>query len=303
VPPQRVLSASRYRKASAARHSRKRAVALRKQIRVAQVVGLSAALAAAASASTVAVGIGQGQAPSQAALAQPQLEALTTARIDRSQQATRDGYRDDLSQAVTRKLQASAEEQAQVRAAKLAAQRNLMQRRAAALAAAKAAAAKATAAKVAAAKAAAAAAQARQQAAAKAAAQADAVLPTTGYRITATFGQGGSRWARDHTGTDFAAPTGTPVRSVMAGEVIAAEYAGAYGRQVKVRHTNGTVTSYSHMSMFAVSAGDKVAAGDKVGEIGMTGNTTGPHLHFEVLPDGENQIDPMPWLRKHGLNP
>jgi murein DD-endopeptidase MepM/ murein hydrolase activator NlpD len=128
------------------------------------------------------------------------------------------------------------------------------------------------------------------------------VLPTTGYRLTAHFGQAGGRWARNHTGLDFAAPLGTPVRSVLAGEVIQAAYEGAYGRQVKVRHADGTVTSYSHMSEFAVSVGDTVAAGDKVGAIGVTGNTTGPHLHFEVLLGGDNQVDPEPWLRDHGVS-
>jgi len=89
----------------------------------------------------------------------------------------------------------------------------------------------------------------------------------------------------------------------MAGVVIQADYEGAYGRQVKVRHADGTVTSYSHMSEFDVSVGDHVAAGDKVGAIGVTGNTTGPHLHFEVLPGGGDPIDPEPWLREHGVNP
>ena len=129
------------------------------------------------------------------------------------------------------------------------------------------------------------------------------ILPTTGYHLTARFNQAGGRWAHNHTGLDFAAPMGTPVRSVMAGEVIQADWEGAYGRQVKVRHADGTVTSYSHMSEFDVSVGDSVQAGTMVGRIGMTGNTTGPHVHFEVLPDGGAPIDPEPWLREHGLNP
>ena len=129
------------------------------------------------------------------------------------------------------------------------------------------------------------------------------VLPTSGYHLTARFDQAGGRWAHNHTGLDFAAPMGTPVRSVMAGEVIQADFEGAYGRQVKVRHADGTVTSYSHMSEFDVSVGDSVKAGTMVGRIGMTGNTTGPHVHFEVLPGGGSPIDPEPWLREHGLNP
>ena len=129
-------------------------------------------------------------------------------------------------------------------------------------------------------------------------------IMVTGYHITATFGQGGSRWAHNHTGLDFAAPMGTPIHSVMKGVVIFADWAGPYGRQVQVRHEDGTVTWYNHMSKFSVSVGETVYAGDQVGAIGMTGNTTGPHLHFEVHPDGGSAVDPDPWLRNHcGLNP
>jgi len=278
-----------------------------------QLIGLGAALAAAAG--TTAVGLtssatsptaGTGLNPSQA-------DALTASRIDRRDLGSRGAPRPTLSQ---------ADQAAQARA-KLAANATLTQRRALALAAAKATAAKkaaaqaraAAAAKTAAiaqanrelrAKAAAAAkaeAKARAKAAAAAAAAPKIVLPTTGYHLTARFDQAGGRWAHNHTGLDFAAPIGTPVRSVMAGEVIQADWEGAYGRQVKVRHADGTVTSYSHMSEFDVSVGDKVQAGSMVGRIGVTGNTTGPHVHFEVLPGGGSPIDPEPWLRKHGVNP
>ncbi|MEV0287252.1 M23 family metallopeptidase [Kribbella sp. NPDC050820] len=265
-----------------------------------QLIGLTAALAAAAG--TTAVGVSSsasGPSTASTGLSPSQADALTAARVERRDLASRDASRIDLSLAATRKAQ--AEKAAQARAARLAANATLTQRRALALAAAKAAAAKK------------AAAQARALAAAKAAAIAKAkaaekantnkvVLPTTGYRLTAHFGQAGGRWARNHTGLDFAAPIGTPVRSVMAGEVIQAAYAGAYGRQVKVRHADGTVTSYSHMSEFDVSVGDMVSTGEQVGAIGMTGNTTGPHLHFEVLRGGDVQIDPEPWLSDHGVN-
>ena len=72
---------------------------------------------------------------------------------------------------------------------------------------------------------------------------------------------------------------------------------------MKVRHADGTVTSYGHMSEFTVNVGDVVAAGTQVGSIGMSGNTTGPHVHFEVLLGGSEQVDPEPWLRDHGVNP
>ncbi|MEV4261060.1 M23 family metallopeptidase [Kribbella sp. NPDC049584] len=267
-----------------------------------QLIGLTAALAAAAG--TTAVGLSSSAAGPAAANESPglspsQADALTSARVERRDLGSRDATRIDLSLAATR--EAAAKKVAQQRAAKLAANATLTQRRALALAAAKAAAAKK------AADSAKALAAAKKEALAKAAAIAKAapkiVLPTTGYHLTARFNQAGGRWAHNHTGLDFAAPMGTPVRSVMAGEVIQADFEGAYGRQVKVRHADGTVTSYSHMEEFDVSVGDSVQAGTMVGRIGMTGNTTGPHVHFEVLPGGGAPIDPEPWLRNHGLNP
>jgi murein DD-endopeptidase MepM/ murein hydrolase activator NlpD len=267
-----------------------------------QLIGLTAVLAAAAG--TTAVGLtssATGPSAASTGLSPSQADALTAARVERRDLASRDASRVDLSLAATRKAQ--AEKAAQARAARLAANATLTQRRALALAAAKAAAAKKAAAQARALAAAKAAAIAKAKAEAEEKAKVKVVLPTTGYHLTARFGQAGGRWARNHTGLDFAAPLGTPVRSVMAGEVIQAAYAGAYGRQVKVRHADGTVTSYSHMSEFDVSVGDMVTAGQQVGAIGMTGNTTGPHVHFEVLPGGGDPIDPEPWLREHGVNP
>jgi len=278
----------------------------RRSVRRTQLIGLTAALAAAAGTTTVGLSssaTGPANASGSTGLSPAQAEALTAARIDRRDLGSRDASRIDLSLASSRK--AAADAAAKQRAAKLAANATLTQRRALALAAAKAAAARKAAAQ------AKALAEARAEAVAKAAAIKAAaakaapkvVLPTTGYHLTARFDQAGGRWAHNHTGLDFAAPMGTPVRSVMAGEVIQADFEGAYGRQVKVRHADGTVTSYSHMSEFDVSVGDSVKAGTMVGRIGMTGNTTGPHVHFEVLPGGGSPIDPEPWLREHGLNP
>ncbi|HZX07464.1 M23 family metallopeptidase [Kribbella sp.] len=284
------------------------------------LIGLTAALAAAAGTTTVALAssaTGPATASDTPRLSAAQADALTAARIDRRDLGSRDLSRIDLSLATAQKAAvANANKQ---RTEKLAAAATLTQRRALALAATKAAAAKKAAdnAKaLAAAKAdavAKAAAIAKQAAVAKqaevakqaaiAAAAPKIVLPTTGYHLTARFNQAGGRWAHKHTGLDFAAPMGTPVLSVMAGQVIQADWAGAYGRQVKVRHADGTVTSYGHMSEFDVSVGDSVQAGSMVGRIGMTGNTTGPHVHFEVLPGGGAPVDPEPWLRAHGLNP
>jgi murein DD-endopeptidase MepM/ murein hydrolase activator NlpD len=280
-----------------ARRVAKHRLTRRTSVRGVQLVGLTAALAAAAGTSAVALSPSAGPASAGTSATASQLDAMTAARVERRNLASRDLTRFDLSLAATRKAQTDAAAVAKARQAKLTANATLTARRALALSAAKAqAAAKAKAlAKAAAA--------AKAAALAKAAAAPKVVLPTTGYHLTAGFGQAGGRWAANHTGLDFAAPLGTPIRSVMAGEVIQADYEGAYGRQVKVRHADGTVTSYSHMSEFDVSVGDTVQAGDQVGAIGVTGNTTGPHVHFEVLPGGGAPIDPKPWLREHGLNP
>ncbi|MFG1621133.1 M23 family metallopeptidase [Kribbella sp. NPDC049227] len=279
------------RRLATARRVAKHRLSRRNIGRRGQLIGLTAALAAAAG--TTAVGVSSsatGPAPTSTGLSPSQADALTAARIDRRDLGSRDASRIDLSLAATRK--AAADKAAKQRAARLAANATLTERRALALASAKAAAARKAAALAKA-----------KAAAAKAKAAPKVVLPTTGYHLTARFDQAGGRWAHNHTGLDFAAPMGTPVRSVMAGEVIQADYEGAYGRQVKVRHADGTVTSYSHMSEFDVSVGDSVSAGSKVGAIGMTGNTTGPHVHFEVLPGGGSPINPEPWLREHGVNP
>ena len=121
-----------------------------------------------------------------------------------------------------------------------------------------------------------------------------------GYQLTAGFGQGGSRWSSGyHTGQDFAVPIGTPVHAVGNGTVISAGPAGAYGNRIQVRHGDGTVTTYNHLSRIVVGGGP-VSAGQVIGLSGNTGNTTGPHLHFEVLIGGAF-TNPLTWLRNHGV--
>jgi murein DD-endopeptidase MepM/ murein hydrolase activator NlpD len=279
------------RKPGAGRHSAKHRVARRNTPSSTQIVGLTAALAAAAGAvgfshSSLASPTQANSAVNLAALSldNGSLSGITTARIQARQLATRDSSRVQLADTGTNKKQAAAAQLAKARAAKLNASQALTAKRASALALAKAKADEA------------------EKKARESATRCEIMV--TGYHITATFGQGGSRWAHNHTGLDFAAPIGTPIRSVMKGVVIFADWAGAYGRQVQVRHEDGTVTWYNHMSKFSVSVGETVYAGDQVGAIGMTGNTTGPHLHFEVHPDGGEAIDPAPWLRNHcGLDP
>lgn len=127
------------------------------------------------------------------------------------------------------------------------------------------------------------------------------------YRITATFGQCSYLWSRCHTGLDFAAPSGTPVRSVAAGSVVEATYSGAYGNRVVVALANGTHLWYCHLSSYAVEVGDRVSPGTPIGAVGSTGNVTGPHLHLEVHPAGGDDeadaVDPATALTEHGLAP
>ena len=123
------------------------------------------------------------------------------------------------------------------------------------------------------------------------------VYPTTNYTLTASYGQGGGYWSSGyHTGTDFAAPSGTPIYSAEDGVVIEAGYAGAYGNYTVIRHEGGITTAYAHQSSISVSVGQRVSAGQTIGTVGSTGNSTGPHLHFEVRNASGNFMDPMAWL-------
>jgi len=98
-----------------------------------------------------------------------------------------------------------------------------------------------------------------------------------------------------HTGVDIAAPMGTPIRACKAGRVVIAGWQGGYGNAVVLDHGGGMGTLYGHQSSMAVSAGQTVASGQVIGYVGSTGNSTGPHLHFEVRLGG-TPVDPMPYL-------
>ncbi|MFI2259853.1 M23 family metallopeptidase [Streptomyces tubercidicus] len=127
------------------------------------------------------------------------------------------------------------------------------------------------------------------------------IAPVSSYTLTASFGQAGDRWAADHTGQDFAAPTGTPVKAVHSGTITQAGWAGSYGYRIVLTLDDGTELWFCHLSSMVKTSG-KVNTGDVIGRVGATGNVTGPHLHLEVRPDAGDPIDPMPWLRDHGLN-
>ncbi|WP_399123526.1 M23 family metallopeptidase [Streptomyces sp. N2A] len=127
------------------------------------------------------------------------------------------------------------------------------------------------------------------------------ITPVSSYTLTAGFGQAGDRWVADHTGQDFAAPTGTPVKAVHSGTITQAGWAGSYGYRIVLTLDDGTELWFCHLSSMVKTSG-KVSTGDVIGRVGATGNVTGPHLHLEVRPGAGDPIDPMPWLRDHGVN-
>ena len=130
------------------------------------------------------------------------------------------------------------------------------------------------------------------------------VLPTASYTITSTFGEAGSLWSSGyHTGLDFAAPTGTPLKAVHSGTVVSAGWSGSYGYRTIIKLDDGTEIWYCHQSSMTVTAGQKISTGDLIGRVGATGNVTGPHLHMEVHTPSGTGIDPMAWLQGKGLTP
>ncbi|WP_433661466.1 M23 family metallopeptidase [Nocardia sp. CA-128927] len=122
------------------------------------------------------------------------------------------------------------------------------------------------------------------------------VMPAKGT-LTSGFG---SRWGTFHAGIDIAGPIGTPIYAVANGTVIDAGPAEGFGLWVRIRHDDGTITVYGHMYDFFVSRGERVPAGMQIARIGNRGDSTGPHLHFEVIVGGQH-IDPQQWLALHGL--
>ncbi|MCX4093411.1 M23 family metallopeptidase [Nocardia sp. alder85J] len=124
-----------------------------------------------------------------------------------------------------------------------------------------------------------------------------------GYALPArgVFTSGyGNRWGTFHYGVDIAAPIGSPIYAVADGTVIDAGPAQGFGLWVRLRHDDGTITVYGHMYDFSVSVGERVHAGQQIARVGNRGDSTGPHLHFEVLINGQH-VDPQPWLALHGI--
>lgn len=111
----------------------------------------------------------------------------------------------------------------------------------------------------------------------------------------------GTRWGAQHLGMDIANSIGTPVVSVAEGTVIEAGPASGFGQWVRVLHGDGTITVYGHVNEFIAHTGDHVQAGQKIATIGNQGQSTGPHLHFEVWLKGTTKVDPQPWLAARGI--
>jgi murein DD-endopeptidase MepM/ murein hydrolase activator NlpD len=129
------------------------------------------------------------------------------------------------------------------------------------------------------------------------------VLPLAGYRLSAHFGASSGLWASTHTGLDFAASYGAPIRAVAGGVVTEVGYDGSYGNKTVITLDDGTEIWYAHQSSFGVSVGQEVRSGDVIGYVGSTGNSTGSHLHLEVRPGAGDPVDPYGALVVHGLRP
>lgn len=127
--------------------------------------------------------------------------------------------------------------------------------------------------------------------------------PVRGYRITATFGLSSYLWSTVHTGLDFAGPYGSPLMAVANGTITEVGSAGAYGTRTILTLEDGTEIWYCHQSAVKVSVGQKVIGGQVIGNLGNSGNSTGPHLHLEVRPAGGDPVDPYSTFIQHGMRP
>ncbi|MEU6943533.1 LysM peptidoglycan-binding domain-containing M23 family metallopeptidase, partial [Streptomyces rubiginosohelvolus] len=129
--------------------------------------------------------------------------------------------------------------------------------------------------------------------------------PLDSAQVTTQYRASGSSWSSGyHTGADFRAASGTPVRAIGPGTVVSAGWSGSYGNEVVIRHADGMYSQYAHQSSLNVSTGQTVTGGQQIGLSGSTGNSTGPHLHFEArtTPEYGSDMDPVAYLRSHGVN-
>ncbi|MGW2087721.1 M23 family metallopeptidase [Streptomyces sp. NPDC001880] len=133
--------------------------------------------------------------------------------------------------------------------------------------------------------------------------------PVSRYELSASFGNDGSRWAHKHSGQDFAVPIGTKVEAAHSGVVVKAGPNGggdgpAYGNAVVIKHANGTYSQYAHLSEIDVRIGEAVETGEKIALSGNTGNSSGPHLHFEIrhTADYGSAVNPVSFLNNKGVH-
>ncbi len=124
------------------------------------------------------------------------------------------------------------------------------------------------------------------------------VMPAAG-RLTSGFG---ARWGTTHYGLDIANSIGTPIVAAADGVVVEAGPASGFGLWVRVQHDDGTITVYGHVDTYSVREGEQVKAGEQIARMGNRGQSTGPHLHFEVWESEDGRkVNPRPWLIEHGV--
>lgn len=135
------------------------------------------------------------------------------------------------------------------------------------------------------------------------------VDPVKKYTLSASFAQSGSMWQSTHSGQDFAVPSGTKVVAAHGGTVVKAGANGAgdgpaYGNAVVIKHGNGRYSQYAHLSRIGVKVGQVVRTGQRIALSGSTGNSSGPHLHFEIRTTANygSAIDPVAFLRARGVS-
>ncbi|MFG2611136.1 M23 family metallopeptidase [Streptomyces anulatus] len=129
--------------------------------------------------------------------------------------------------------------------------------------------------------------------------------PLASANVTTQYRASGASWSSGyHTGSDFQAASGTPVLAIGPGTVVSAGNSGSYGNEVVIKHEDGMYSQYAHQSSLNVSVGQTVTGGQQIGLSGSTGNSTGPHLHFEVRtgPSYGSDVDPVAYLRQHGVS-
>ena len=125
----------------------------------------------------------------------------------------------------------------------------------------------------------------------------DAHKPTDGV-VTSSFGP---RWGSNHSGTDFGAPIGTPLYAAKSGTVVASGPAAGYGLWIRIQTDDGYLLEYGHNNANYVSVGERVTAGQVIGEVGNRGDSTGPHLHLGVQNPADQWIDSVSWLATNGV--